>query len=63
MSSVATAPERAGDADAERTTRASARGGRSLDAIVAVLVAAVLVAVAFLTSGSSDQVVTASNTW
>ncbi len=63
VSSVATAPERAGQADAERTTCASARSGRSLDAIVAVLVAAVLVAVAFLTSGSSDQVVTASNTW
>jgi hypothetical protein len=34
-----------------------------LDAMLAIVVAAALVAVAFLTSSSSDQTVTASNTW
>jgi hypothetical protein len=62
--SLAAAPERAGEAEpAQHTPHPTRTGPFTLDVLLGLVVAAGLLSLAFVTSGSVGQVITASNTW
>ena len=63
VSTLAAAPQGAGEGAPAPPARPTASISPTLDVIVGLGVAAALVALVFLTSSSIDQTVTGTNTW